>query len=130
MLDPKIVRANPEEVAAQLLKKKYVFPVDAFKALENQRREVQITTENLQSERNTRSKSIGKAKASGEDIAPLLAQVNDLGSQLEEAKAALLKINNQLDDILLGVPNFPNPDVPEGVDEEDNVEVRRWGDIA
>jgi seryl-tRNA synthetase len=130
MLDPKIVRANPEEVAAQLLKKKYVFPVDAFKALENQRREVQITTENLQSERNTRSKSIGKAKASGEDIAPLLAQVNDLGSQLEEAKASLLKINDQLDDILLGVPNFPNADVPEGVDEEDNVEVRRWGEIA
>jgi len=130
MLDPKIVRANPEEVAAQLLKKKYVFPVDAFKALENQRREVQITTENLQSERNTRSKSIGKAKASGEDIAPLLAQVNDLGSQLEEAKASLLKINDQLDDILLGVPNFPNADVPEGVDEEDNVEVRRWGKIA
>jgi len=130
MLDPKIVRANPEEVAAQLLKKKYVFPVDVFKALENQRREVQITTENLQSERNTRSKSIGKAKASGEDIAPLLAQVNDLGSQLEEAKASLLKINDQLDDILLGVPNFPNADVPEGVDEEDNVEVRRWGKIA
>jgi len=130
MLDPKIVRANPEEVAAQLLKKKYVFPVDAFKALENQRREVQITTEKLQSERNTRSKSIGKAKASGEDIAPLLAQVNDLGSQLEEAKASLLKINDQLDDILLGVPNFPNADVPEGVDEEDNVEVRRWGKIA
>jgi len=130
MLDPKIVRANPEEVAAQLLKKKYVFPVDAFKALENQRREVQIITENLQSERNTRSKSIGKAKASGEDIAPLLAQVNDLGSQLEEAKASLLKINEQLDDILLGVPNFPNADVPEGVDEEDNVEVRRWGNVA
>jgi len=130
MLDPKIVRANPEEVAAQLLKKKYVFPVDAFKALENQRREVQIATENLQSERNTRSKSIGKAKASGEDIAPLLAQVNDLGSQLEEAKSSLLKINDQLDDILLGVPNFPNADVPEGVDEEDNVEVRRWGKIA
>jgi len=130
MLDPKIVRANPEEVATQLLKKKYVFPVDVFKALENQRREVQITTENLQSERNTRSKSIGKAKASGEDIAPLLAQVNDLGSQLEEAKASLLKINDQLDDILLGVPNFPNADVPEGVDEEDNVEVRRWGKIA
>jgi seryl-tRNA synthetase len=129
MLDPKIIRANPEEVAAQLLKKKYVFPVAAFQALEEQRREVQVKTENLQNERNTRSKSIGKAKASGQDIAPLLAQVNDLGEQLETAKSALADINEKLDDILLGVPNLPNADVPEGVDEEDNVEVRRWGSI-
>ncbi|MEM5528446.1 serine--tRNA ligase [Gammaproteobacteria bacterium AS21] len=129
MLDPKIIRANPEEVAAQLLKKKYVFPVAAFQALEEQRREVQVKTENLQNERNTRSKSIGKAKASGQDIAPLLAQVNDLGEQLETAKSALADINEKLDDILLGVPNLPNADVPEGVDEEDNVEVRRWGNI-
>jgi seryl-tRNA synthetase len=130
MLDPKIVRANPEGIAAQLVIKKYVFPVEQFQALENQRREVQITTENLQSERNTRSKSIGKAKASGEDIAPLLEQVSDLGTQLEEAKSALASINEQLDDILLGVPNLPCDDVPEGDDEEDNVEVRRWGDIT
>lgn len=129
MLDPKIIRANPEEVAAQLLKKKYVFPVAAFQALEEQRREVQVKTENLQNERNTRSKSIGKAKASGQDIAPLLAQVNDLGEQLETAKSALADINEKLDYILLGVPNLPNADVPEGVDEEDNVEVRRWGNI-
>jgi seryl-tRNA synthetase len=129
MLDPKIVRANPEDIAAQLVIKKYVFPVEQFQALENQRREVQINTENLQSERNTRSKSIGKAKASGEDIAPLLEQVSDLGTQLEEAKSALASINEQLDDILLGVPNLPCDDVPEGDDEEDNVEVRRWGDI-
>jgi len=129
MLDPKIIRANPEDVAAQLLKKKYVFPVAAFQALEEQRREVQVKTENLQNERNTRSKSIGKAKASGQDIAPLLAQVNDLGEQLESAKSTLADINEKLDDILLGVPNLPNADVPEGVDEEDNVEVRRWGNI-
>jgi len=130
MLDPKIVRANPEAIAAQLLTKKYVFPVDQFQALEAQRRDVQVKTENLQSERNSRSKSIGKAKAAGEDIAPLLAQVSDLGSQLDEAKAALNQINQQLDDILLGVPNLPHPDVPQGSDEEDNVEVRRWGDIV
>ena len=130
MLDPKIVRANPEDIAAQLLKKKYVFPVDAFKSLESQRRQHQIDTENLQSERNSKSKSIGKAKAAGEDIAPLLASVSNLGSQLEEAKAALLQINQQLDDILLGVPNLPTADVPEGADEEDNVEVRRWGKAA
>ncbi|EPJ55939.1 MAG: seryl-tRNA synthetase [Osedax symbiont Rs2] len=130
MLDPKIVRANPEAIAAQLLTKKYVFPVDQFQALEAQRRDVQVKTENLQSERNSRSKSIGKAKAAGEDIAPLLAQVSDLGGQLDDAKASLNQINQQLDDILLGVPNLPHADVPQGSDEEDNVEVRRWGNIA
>ena len=129
MLDPKIVRANPEDIAAQLIKKKYAFPVEQFQALEEQRREVQINTENLQSERNTRSKLIGKAKASGEDIAPLLEQVSDLGTQLEQAKSALAAINQQLDDILLGVPNLPCDDVPEGEDEDDNLEVRRWGEI-
>ena len=129
MLDPKIIRANPEQVAAQLVKKKYIFPVAEFESLEEQRREVQIRTESLQSERNTRSKSIGKAKAAGEDITSLLSDVNDLGTQLEDAKAALAKINAQLDDILLGVPNLPHEDVPEGESEDDNVEVRRWGNI-
>ncbi|MGB1239723.1 MAG: serine--tRNA ligase [Pseudomonadales bacterium] len=127
MLDPKIVRANPEEVAAALLKKKYVFPVEEFKALESARREVQVRAESLQNERNSRSKSIGQAKAKGEDIAPLLAQVGDLGSQLEQASKELNEINAKLDDILLGVPNIPHQDVPEGTDEDDNVEVRRWG---
>ncbi len=129
MLDPKIIRSNPEQVAAQLVKKKYVFPVAEFESLEVQRREVQVRTESLQSERNTRSKSIGKAKAAGEDITSLLSDVNDLGTQLEEAKAALAKINVQLDDILLGVPNLPHEDVPEGESEDDNVEVRRWGTL-
>lgn len=129
MLDPKIVRANPQEVAAQLIKKKYVFPVSEFEALENQRREVQVKTENLQNERNTRSKSIGKAKAAGEDITALLSDVSELGDQLEAAKASLNDITEQLDDILLGVPNLPHPDVPEGESEDDNVEIRRWGDI-
>jgi seryl-tRNA synthetase len=129
MLDPKIIRSNPEHVAAQLVKKKYIFPVAEFESLEEQRREVQIRTESLQSERNTRSKSIGKAKAAGEDISSLLSDVNDLGTQLEEAKASLAKINVQLDDILLGVPNLPHEDVPDGETEDDNVEVRRWGVI-
>jgi seryl-tRNA synthetase len=130
MLDPKIIRANPPAVATQLLKKKYQFPVDQFQRLENQRRELQISTESLQSERNNRSKSIGKAKATGEDIGPLLAQVTDLGSQLEVAKSSLQSVNEKLDDILYGVPNLPSSDVPEGVDEDDNIEVRRWGEIA
>jgi len=127
MLDPKIVRSNPEEVAELLKKKGYEFPVEQFVALENQRKELQVQTENLQSERNTRSKSIGKAKAAGEDIQPLLAEVADLGSKLDAAKAGLNECQANLEDLLVGVPNIPDSSVPEGADEEDNVEVRTWG---
>ena len=127
MLDAKIVRANPEEIAQLLKKKGYEFPVSQFTELENQRKQLQVDTENLQNERNTRSKGIGKAKAAGEDIQPLLAEVADLGSKLDAAKADLNTVQEQLDDLLSGVPNIPNEEVPEGADEEDNVEVRRWG---
>ncbi|WP_028468947.1 serine--tRNA ligase [Neptunomonas japonica] len=127
MLDSKIVRDNPEAVAAQLAKKKYAFPVARFNELEALRREAQILSENLQNERNTRSKQIGKAKASGEDIQPLLAEVQTLGDQLDEAKRKLGDIAADLDDILLGVPNLPDASVPAGDSEDDNVEVRRWG---
>ncbi|WP_372741232.1 serine--tRNA ligase [Neptunomonas sp.] len=127
MLDIKIVRENPEAVAAQLAKKKYVFPVARFNELEALRREAQILSENLQNERNTRSKQIGKAKASGEDIQPLLAEVQNLGDQLNDAKQKLNEIASDLDDILLGVPNLPDASVPAGESEDDNVEVRRWG---
>jgi len=127
MLDPKIVRSNPEEVAELLKKKGYEFPVEQFVALENQRKELQVQTENLQSERNTRSKGIGKAKAAGEDIQPLLAEVADLGSKLDAAKAALNECQTNLEDLLVGVPNIPDTSVPAGADEDDNVEVRTWG---
>ena len=127
MLDIKIVRENPEAVAAQLAKKKYAFPVERFNELEALRREAQILSENLQNERNTRSKQIGKAKASGEDIQPLLAEVQTLGDQLNDAKQKLNEIASDLDDILLGVPNLPDASVPAGDSEDDNVEVRRWG---
>lgn len=127
MLDTKIVRANPEAVAEQLAKKHFAFPVEEFNALEAQRREVQVLTENLQNERNTRSKLIGKAKASGEDIQPLLAEVQNLGDQLDAAKNQLNDVTAALDNLLLGVPNLPDASVPAGASEDDNVEVRRWG---
>ncbi len=127
MLDPKYVRSNPEEVAKLLKTKGFDFPVEQFVELENQRKELQVQTENLQSERNTRSKGIGKAKAAGEDIQPLLAEVAELGKQLDEAKANLSALQEKLEDLLVGVPNIPDASVPEGEDEEDNVEVRTWG---
>ncbi|WP_341217357.1 serine--tRNA ligase [Neptunomonas phycophila] len=127
MLDTKIVRSNPEAVAQQLAKKKYEFPLDLYNELEAKRRDIQVQTENLQNERNTRSKSIGKAKAAGEDIKPLLAEVQDLGDQLDAAKAQLTAVADELDNLLMGMPNLPDATVPEGMDEDDNVEVRRWG---
>lgn len=127
MLDPKIVRANPDEIAQLLKKKGYEFPVARFNELEERRKAVQVETETLQSERNSRSKNIGKAKAAGEDIQPLLAEVASLGEKLDAAKAQLSDIQVEMDDLLAGVPNIPAEEVPEGADEDDNVEVRRWG---
>jgi len=130
MLDPKYIRSNPEEVAQLLTKKGYQFPVDHFNALENQRREVQVEAEQLQNERNTRSKNIGKAKAAGEDIQPLLAEVSELGDKLNSAKEQLRQVQEQMDALVMGIPNIPHESVPEGADEEDNIEIRKWGEPA
>lgn len=127
MLDPKYIRTNPEEVAQLLAIKGYKFHVDQFNALENQRREVQVEAEQLQSERNTRSKNIGKAKAAGEDIQPLLAEVSQLGDKLVAAKERLSEVQEQMDALLMGMPNLPHESVPAGLSEDDNVELRTWG---
>ncbi|WP_432694971.1 serine--tRNA ligase [Marinobacterium sp. YM272] len=129
MLDPKLVRANPEAVAESLKTKGFEFPVARFVELENKRKSIQIDTERLQNERNTRSKGIGKAKAAGEDIQPLLDEVKSLGDRLDAAKAELDEVQAELDKILMGVPNLPHESVPAGETEDDNVEVRRWGSI-
>lgn len=128
MLDPKWVRAEPETVAQLLKKKGYAMDVDAFKALDAQRKALQVDTETLQNERNTKSKNIGKAKAAGEDIAPLLAEVDNLKGQLEEKKTALEEVTLALDAIVTGMPNIPDERVPEGASEDDNQEIRRWGE--
>ena len=128
MLDSKLVRTNTEEVAGKLAKKKYQFDTAAFSALEEQRKSIQTKTEQLQSERNARSKSIGKAKAAGEDIQPLLAEVDAFGAQLEAAKEELKTVQDELHAIVSGMPNIPDEEVPEGDDESDNLEVRTWGE--
>lgn len=127
MLDPKLIRSDAEGVAKKLKIKKYVLDVAAFEALEEKRKALQVETETLQSERNTRSKSIGKAKASGEDIAPLIAEMDQMGAQLEAKKAELKALQDELNAMLAGMPNIPADDVPVGEDESDNVEVRTWG---
>ncbi|KUM34301.1 serine--tRNA ligase [Pseudomonas sp. EpS/L25] len=127
MLDSKLVRTQTQEVAARLATRGYVLDVGLVESLEARRKEVQTRTETLQAERNARSKGIGQAKARGEDIAPLLAEVDRMGSELEEAKRELDSVQGELDALLLGLPNLPDASVPVGKDEDDNVEVRRWG---
>jgi len=127
MLDPKLIRTQLQEVAERLATRGYQLDVARIEALEAQRKTVQTRTEQLQNERNTRSKAIGQAKQRGEDIAPLMAEVNRLGSDLENGKRELEAIQAELDVLMLGIPNLPHESVPVGADEENNVEVRRWG---
>lgn len=128
MLDPKTVRSDPERVAEQLKVRGFTLDVAAIEALENQRKSLQINAESLQAERNSRSKNIGKAKAAGEDIAPLLAEVDQLKSDLEVAEKSLHEVQLELEALLSGIPNIPDAEVPAGKTEDDNVEINRWGD--
>ncbi|MFC3121754.1 serine--tRNA ligase [Agaribacter flavus] len=127
MLDPRLLRNNIEDTAAKLKSRGYVLDIDAYNKLEEQRKTLQVKTQELQNERNVRSKSIGKAKAAGEDIQPLLAHVDQLSTELSEAKEALDDVQAALDAMYAEMPNIPHEDVPDGADENDNVEVLRWG---
>ncbi len=129
MLDQKAVRTDPTAIAEALRKKGFTLDDLTIKALETQRRDLQIRAENLQASRNSRSKNIGKAKAAGEDIAPLLTEVNQLKEELEATENTLGDIQAQIDEIMWGVPNIPDPEVPAGNSEDDNVEIYRWGEI-
>lgn len=128
MLDPRLLRNDPEAVAAALKQRGFDFDAAAYAELDARRKELQTRTEELQAERNRRSKAIGKAKAAGEDIEPLKAEVSGLGDQLDAAKNELDAIQREQDDIRAGLPNLPADDVPVGASEDDNVETRRWGE--
>ncbi|WP_456270045.1 serine--tRNA ligase [Kushneria sp. AK178] len=127
MLDPKLLRSDPDSVAARLARRGYALDVDRVRALETRRRELQTRTEELQNERNTRSKEIGQAKSRGEDIEPLLAQVGNLGDELDSASRELAEVQAEFEEIATAIPNLPHDSVPEGQDEDDNVELHRWG---
>jgi seryl-tRNA synthetase len=127
MLDSKLLRSNLQDVADRLASRGFALDTARIEALEEQRKTVQTRTEALQAERNARSKSIGQAKQRGEDIAPLMADVERMASELSAGKVELDAIQTELDSILLGIPNLPHESVPVGKDEDDNVEVRRWG---
>lgn len=129
MLDIRELRRDAEQVAARLAIKGFTLDVAQFNELEAKRRELQQHTEQLQSERNSKSKSIGQAKARGEDIAPLVAEVGDLGERLDSAKSAYDELQQAMDELLAAIPNMPDASVPAGNSEDDNVELHRWGNL-
>lgn len=127
MLDPALLRSQPAELATQLASRGYALDVAAIEALEAERKQVQVRTQELQNMRNTRSKAIGQAKARGEDVTPLLAEVAGFGEELKQSEGQLDEIRARLEAITLGIPNLPDASVPEGKDEAGNVEQSRWG---
>ena len=129
MLDQKLIRNDLEATAAKLKLKGFELDTARFLDLEERRKTVQVETEALQSERNTKSKAIGQAKSKGEDIEPLLAEVSQLGDQLDSLKAKLQEVQTELHELLSAIPNLPDDVVPAGKSEDDNVELRTWGDV-
>ena len=132
MLDPKLVRSEPETIAAKLAVKGFSLDVEKLKELEGIRRQLQDKAQTLQSERNAYAKSMGKAigeaKAKGEDIAPLKAKGEELKKSSVQAEEELGELQNLLANYLSGIPNLPDEEVPLGKSEDDNVEIRRWGE--
>jgi len=128
MLDPKLLRGDLDSVVERLKIKHFDFDVEGFRTLEEQRKKLQVATQELQGERNSRSRAIGAAKGRGEDIEPLLAEVASLGEQLKAAESDLDALESRLDALLQGVPNLPHESVPAGDSDADNVEVLRWGE--
>ena len=128
MLDPKLLRTDIQSVADKLATRGFDFDVAAFNVLEAQRKDLQTKTQDLQTERNNKSKNIGKAKLQGQDVQPLLDEVAHLGDALDAAKKQFDDVQAKLDALLMTIPNLPHESVPAGKDEHGNVQVRVWGE--
>ena len=129
MLDPHLFRTDLNAVKQQLDRRSFTFDTAAYEALESRRKTIQIKTQELQNERNKSSKNIGQVKAKGENIQPLLDNVQHLGEQLKEAEIELSEIQQEMQGIMSAIPNILDDAVPVGKCEEDNVEISRWGDL-
>lgn len=127
MLDPKRLRVDAPAIAAQLARRGFVFDLEQFNALESRRKQLQVETEQLQADRNAGSKRIGQAKAKGEDVTPILADMDRIKSQLAGNEQQLAALQADFENFAAALPNVPHASVPDGADENDNVEVRRWG---
>ena len=128
MLDPKLIRTDLDRVATALARRGFVLDTARLEELEEQRKALQMKAQELQTQRNRRSKEIGKAKGAGVDIGPLLEQIEGLGNQHKAAEAELAQLQEVLGEVLMGIPNIPHESVPEGRSEADNLEIRRWGE--
>lgn len=128
MLDPKLLRSELEFVTTQLARRGYVLDTENISSLEAARKTLQTRTQELQNERNTRSKLIGQAKAKGQAIQPLFDEIAKLGDTLNQAETQLQAVQTQLLNLQLNIPNIPHPTTPNGNSEADNVEIRRWGE--
>ena len=128
MLDQKLLRNTPQEVADKLVKKGFELDLAKLNDLEESRKQLQVDTENLQSERNSKSKEIGKLKAQGQDTTAIMAVVSSFGAQLDDKKGQLKRVQDDLNAMLMAIPNIPHDSVPLGADEDDNQEVLVWGD--
>ncbi len=129
MLDPRLFRTDLDFVTEQLARRSFTFNPEAYIELEARRKDVQVKTQELQNERNSRSKAIGLAKAKGEDVQPLLDQVQHLGDELKAAETQLSDIQQDMDALMAGIPNLLDASVPAGKSEEFNIELSRWGDV-
>ena len=127
MLDPALLRAHLADTAARLKTRGYELDVASIESLEADRKRLATETQELQAQRNARSKAIGQAKAKGEDVAPIMAEVAGIGDKLKANEAALADVQQKLAMITLGIPNLPHESTPVGKDETGNVEVSRWG---
>jgi len=128
MLDPRRLRTDLEKVRQQLARRGYALDINRFNALEEQRKVLQVRTQELQQERNARSKAIGRAKAKGEDVSEIMESVAALNDRLKVAEEELNLVQAELNDLLLEIPNLPHASTPDGTSEEDNQEIRRWGE--
>ena len=129
MLDPRLFRTDLEFVKEQLNRRSFDFNAESYAELEARRKDVQVKTQELQNERNSRSKAIGLAKAKGEDVQPLLNQVQHLGDELKAVETALAGIQAEMETLMEGIPNILDESVPDGKSEESNLELSRWGDV-
>ena len=129
MIDPKLFRNELDNVIANLARRGMQFDKEDYLSLEEQRKSLQVKTQSLQNDRKVRSKSIGKAKASGQDIQPLLDEVAQMGKELDQTKDAFDKVQEKLDELFHGLPNLISDEVPQGLSEDDNQEITKWGTI-
>ena len=128
MLDPQLLRTDPESVVVRLAARGFDLDADAWREMDAKRKQLQVRTQELQNQKNQSAKSIGVAKQRGEDIKPLLDEVKNLGEELGKTEAAFGVIRDEQQALLMGIPNLQLDGVPEGKDEDDNVEVLKWGE--